>query len=111
MESKAPARRSVDAEHENGKTVVRMDDGGVSKGELKQTATRAFRTPESVCELASSDADEIAKNPFVTVPEYTAEQWKDALRDLIQDPNAKIEILNISKWHVNEISVSKRSEP
>lgn len=50
-----------------------------------------------------------AQNPFVSVEEYTTDQWKDALRDLIDDPNAEVEILSISKWQVNEVSVRRVS--
>ena len=48
----------------------------------------------------------IPKNPFITNPEYTAEQWKEVLRDLIQDDAADIQVLGIAKWNINEVSVS-----
>ena len=48
----------------------------------------------------------IPKDPFVTVKEWTAEQWREALRDLIHDPEAKVEVLGISKWQINEVYVS-----
>ena len=47
----------------------------------------------------------IPKNPFITVEEWTEERWKDALRDLIQDQNAEMKVLSISKWNINEVSV------
>lgn len=48
----------------------------------------------------------IPKNPFITVDEWTEDQWKDALRDLIHDEKAEIQVLSISKWSINEVSVS-----
>ena len=46
------------------------------------------------------------KDPFKTVKPWTADEWKAALHDLIDDPNAEVEILDLSKWQINEAIVS-----
>ncbi len=40
--------------------------------------------------------------------EWTPEQYKEVMREMAGDTNAEVEILNISKWRVNEANVSTR---
>ena len=47
----------------------------------------------------------LPKDPFNTYQEWTVEEGKAAFRDLVQDPDAEVEVLNISKWQINEVSV------
>lgn len=42
------------------------------------------------------------KDPFQKAQEWSVEEWKAALQDLIGDPEAEIEILGMSKWQINE---------
>lgn len=37
---------------------------------------------------------------------WNEEQWIEAVRDLAGDPNLEVEILNLSKWQINEVYVS-----
>ena len=52
----------------------------------------------------------LPKDPFQSPKEKTADEWKEVLRGLIDDPNADVEIMSLSKWQINEAFVSDTRE-
>ncbi|KAF2726861.1 2,4-dichlorophenol 6-monooxygenase [Polyplosphaeria fusca] len=44
------------------------------------------------------------KGPDVEPPNYTADEWKDVVKDFIDDDTVDVEILRVSKWVINEMS-------
>ena len=44
------------------------------------------------------------KGPCITIPKYTAEEWKGIASDLIGDAEIAVEVLHVASWMINETS-------